>query len=239
MSAHDPGRHGEKGAHVRPRHAQDRATGTGTGSLGATTDGLGIFYVMGPSGSGKDSLLRALQHRLDPTDRIIVAHRYITRASDANEASVALSEDEFERRSALGCFALQWRSHGLRYGVGIEIEAWLADGIKVVVNGSREYLPVALARYPGLCAVRVHVATDVLAARLHQRGRESADAIARRLERAAQPFTVPAGCRLVEVDNSGALDGSADRFIALVRSDTTAPQLPGGPDGTGQWLSLT
>lgn len=115
-------------------------------------DGHGLFYVMGPSGSGKDSLLRALRERLGPQDRVVVAHRYITRAADANEASVALSTDEFARRQALGCMALHWHSHGLDYGIGVEIEDWLARGLKVIVNGSREYLPKAVARYPGLCA---------------------------------------------------------------------------------------
>jgi ribose 1,5-bisphosphokinase len=182
----------------------------------ANINGTGLFYVMGPSGSGKDSLLRALHDRLGPDDRVVVAHRYITRDADANEASVPLSADEFARRAELGCLALHWRSHGLHYGIGLEIEQWMARGLKVIVNGSREYLPHAVARYPELCAVHVRVKPEVLAARLRQRGRESEDAIARRLARATEAFAVPAQCRLVEIDNSGALAGSADAFARLV-----------------------
>ena len=183
---------------------------------GSAPDGSGLFYVMGPSGSGKDSLLRALRERLQRDDRIVVAHRYITRAADENEASVALSADEFHRRVDLGCLALHWNSHGLHYGIGVEIEQWLAQGIKVVVNGSREYLPQAVARYPHLCVVHVRVKPEVLAARLRQRGRESDEGIARRLARATQPFDVPPGCRVVEIDNSGDLADSADAFARLV-----------------------
>ncbi|MDT6960917.1 phosphonate metabolism protein/1,5-bisphosphokinase (PRPP-forming) PhnN [Cupriavidus sp. SZY C1] len=182
----------------------------------APTDGHGLFYVMGPSGSGKDSLLRALRDRLAPSEPVVIAHRYITRAADANEASVALTADEFHRRIDLGCLAMHWQSHGLRYGVGVEIEQWLARGLKVIVNGSREYLPDAAARYPKLCAVHVRVTPEVLAARLRQRGRESEDAIAGRLARATQPFAVPDGCRVVEIDNSGALSDSVERFARLV-----------------------
>ncbi|CAG9182898.1 Ribose 1,5-bisphosphate phosphokinase PhnN [Cupriavidus laharis] len=182
----------------------------------ANIDGTGLFYVMGPSGSGKDSLLRALHSRLGPDDRVVVAHRYITRDADANEASVSLSADEFERRAGLGCLALHWRSHGLHYGIGLEIEPWLARGLRVIVNGSREYLPHAVARYPKLCAVHVRVKPEVLAARLRQRGRESEEAIARRLARATEDFAVPAQCRLVEIDNSGALEDSAEAFARLV-----------------------
>ena len=38
------------------------------------TDGNGLFYVMGPSGSGKDSLLRALRERLKPADPVLNDH---------------------------------------------------------------------------------------------------------------------------------------------------------------------
>ncbi|RLK44499.1 ribose 1,5-bisphosphokinase [Cupriavidus plantarum] len=178
--------------------------------------GSGLFYVMGPSGSGKDSLLRALRERLGHDDRIVIAHRYITREADANEASVALSTEEFQRREALGCMALHWQSHGLHYGIGIEIEAWLARGLRVIVNGSREYLRHAVARYPALVAVHVRVQPEVLGKRLRQRGRESESAIAARLARATQPFDVPADCRLVELDNSGALDDAVARLATIV-----------------------
>lgn len=188
-------------------------------SIRPETDGSGLFYVMGPSGSGKDSLLRALRERLKPADPVIIAHRYITRAADANEASVALTADEFTRRVDLGCLAMHWQSHGLHYGIGVEIEQWLAQGLKVIVNGSREYLSDAATRYPKLCAVHVQVKPEVLAARLRNRGRESEAAIAKRLERANQPFAVPQGCKLVEIDNSGALEDSAREFAALVRAD--------------------
>ncbi|MCA3184589.1 MAG: phosphonate metabolism protein/1,5-bisphosphokinase (PRPP-forming) PhnN [Cupriavidus sp.] len=187
-------------------------------SIRPETDGSGLFYVMGPSGSGKDSLLRALRERLKPADPVIIAHRYITRAADANEASVALTADEFTRRVDLGCLAMHWQSHWLHYGIGVEIEQWLAQGLKVIVNGSREYLSDAATRYPKLCAVHVRVKPEVLAARLRNRGRESEAAIAKRLERANQPFAVPQGCKLVEIDNSGALEDSAREFAALVRA---------------------
>ncbi|SOY66539.1 phosphonate metabolism protein/1,5-bisphosphokinase (PRPP-forming) PhnN [Cupriavidus taiwanensis] len=185
-------------------------------SVATVADGHGLFYLMGPSGSGKDALLRALRERLRADHRIVIAHRYITRAADANEASVALTPDEFHRRRALGCLALHWHSHGLHYGIGIEIEQWLARGLTVIVNGSREYLPQAVARYPRLCAVHVRVQPEVLAARLRQRGREAEDAIAKRLARARQAFDVPAGCRLVEIDNSGALESAVAALAQLV-----------------------
>lgn len=191
-------------------------------STDSRIDGSGLFYLMGPSGSGKDALLGALRERLRADDRVVIAHRYITRAADATEASVSLSVDEFRRRVALGCLALHWQSHGLHYGIGIEIEQWLQRGLKVVVNGSREYLPQAVARYPRLCAVQVRVAPEILAARLRERGREAEQAIAARLARASRPFPVPGGCRLVEIDNGGALQHAADALARLVGAAAAA-----------------
>lgn len=53
-----------------------------------------LIWLMGPSGSGKDSLLAEL--RLREQTQLLVAHRYITRdASAGSENHIALSEREF------------------------------------------------------------------------------------------------------------------------------------------------
>lgn len=53
-----------------------------------------LIWLMGPSGSGKDSLLSALRQQEHP--QLLVAHRYITRAANAgSENHIALSEQEF------------------------------------------------------------------------------------------------------------------------------------------------
>ncbi|OZI67115.1 phosphonate metabolism protein/1,5-bisphosphokinase (PRPP-forming) PhnN [Bordetella genomosp. 11] len=176
-----------------------------------------LVYIMGASGSGKDTLLRHVRGMSTPRDRILVAHRYITRPSGVDEASVALSEDEFVRREQLGCFALSWRSHGLAYGVGVEIDAWMAAGVTVLVNGSRAHLPRAWARYPGLCAVEIAVDARTLKQRLSSRGRENTQAIEERLARATAAFDVPAGCELLTVDNNGAPEQAADRVLEIAR----------------------
>ncbi|MBO9355063.1 phosphonate metabolism protein/1,5-bisphosphokinase (PRPP-forming) PhnN [Bordetella petrii] len=184
--------------------------------------GARLVYLMGASGSGKDTLLRLVRASLAPGEPVLVAHRYITRPSGGDEASVFLSDTEFERRKAMGCFALHWDSHGLRYGIGVEIDAWLARGATVIVNGSRAHLAVAHARYPGLAAVEIRVAPDVLAARLARRGRETPDQIRARLQRAARPFDLPAGHTVTRLANDGLPEEAAQRLLAVVR-DRLAP----------------
>ena len=185
-------------------------------------DGARLIYLMGASGSGKDTLLRLLRGRLRDVEPVLVAHRYITRASSDAEEALRLTPEEFSRRAALGCFALHWSSHGLHYGVGIEIDAWLGRGAAVVVNGSRAHLEQAHARYPALTAVEVSVDPAQLALRLAGRGREDAAQISDRLFRASQAFPVPPHCRLMQVRNDGAPETAAAELLDIARARLAA-----------------
>lgn len=174
-----------------------------------------LFYVIGASGSGKDSLMRYGREHLAGDPGVVFAHRYITRPVELHgENHVALTEAEFDARLAAGLFAMHWESHGLRYGIGREINLWLAKGCNVVMNGSREYLPEARRGYPNLIAVLVTVSPEVLAARLRARGRETENQIALRLERARE-FMRPKG-RVEIIQNDGELREAGDRFVQLL-----------------------
>lgn len=114
-----------------------------------------LIWLMGASGSGKDSLLTELRQR--EQTQLLVAHRYITRdASAGSENHIALSEQEFFTRAGQNLLALSWHANGLYYGVGIEIDLWLHAGFDVVVNGSRAHLPQARARYHRRCCPSVY-----------------------------------------------------------------------------------
>ncbi len=174
-----------------------------------------LFYVIGPSGGGKDSLMRYGRERLAGDPGVVFAHRYITRPVELDgENHVALSETEFDARLAAGLFAMHWSSHGLRYGIGREINFWLSKGCNVVMNGSREYLPEARRLYQDLIAVLVTVSPEVLAARLRARERETEEQVAGRLSR-AQRFIHPGG--YVEIiRNDGDLCEAGERFVQLL-----------------------
>lgn len=176
-----------------------------------------LIYVMGPSGAGKDTLLEFARARLAGS-RVLFAHRYITRTADAGgENHVHLSDDEFDTRAALGLFALAWQGNQLRYGIGIEIDEWLARGCTVVVNGSRGHLADALERYPSLEVVLIDAHPTVLAARLNARGRESADQVQARLARRVS-LDVPQGVTMRTIDNSGMLEDAARALLDLLET---------------------
>lgn len=171
-----------------------------------------LIWLMGPSGSGKDSLLAALRQR--EHTQLLVAHRYITRAANAgNENHIALSEQEFFTRAGQNLLALSWHANGLYYGVGVEIDLWLHAGFDVVVNGSRAHLPQAQARYgKALLPICLQVSPDILRQRLQARGRESETEIAARLARAAR--YAPFNCHIP--NNDGSLLQSVDTLLTLM-----------------------
>lgn len=145
-----------------------------------------LYYLMGASGSGKDSILRYYrEHKALSKDQpVLIAHRYITRAGDANENAIHLTPEEFALRQGKDLFSLYWQANDLHYGIGIEIDAWLSSGASVLVNGSRAYLPTAQAKYPEyLHSINVEVADHLLKARLQTRNRESQAMLEQRLHR--------------------------------------------------------
>lgn len=176
-----------------------------------------LFYVIGASGAGKDSLLRYARRKIAGDSRVIFAHRYITRSAQlGGENHIEISEKEFHNRKNLGCFALSWNSHGLYYGIGIEINQWLSCGSHVVINGSRGYLNEASQRYPdNIVPILIKISPERLALRLSARGRETPEEIQQRLER-AKAFNHIKHRRLKTLDNNDALEKAGDALITLI-----------------------
>jgi len=183
-----------------------------------------LVYVMGPSGAGKDTLLAYARARVDP-NRVVFAHRYITRPADAGgENHVALSPAEFAARQSAGLFALSWESHGFMYGIGLEIDQWLDRGIVVVISGARAAWPTAMTRYRDAIGVVVNTPAHIRAARLAKRGREDEMAIRARLAREIPVYALSG--TLYHLDNSGPPSVAGDVFVAILQktANALAPQ---------------
>lgn len=176
-----------------------------------------LFYIIGASGAGKDSLINYVNQRRAEDTPVVFAHRYITRDADARgENHIALSNQEFNLRKNRGCFAMHWHSHQTHYGIGIEIDSWLQAGLSVVVNGSRGYLPHAAARYPYLIPVMIRVDYEVMRERLFARGRETKEQIVARMAQATSFETATQHSRLHTIDNNGALIEAGEQLRALI-----------------------
>lgn len=141
-----------------------------------------LVYLMGPSGSGKDTVLRGLAQLLGA--RAYLAPRVITRpATDTEPGAIPVSEHDFVRLERHGDLAMAWRANGLCYGIPADIDARLATGTDVLVNGSRAYLAQARRRYRDLVPVMLTVEAGILRQRLIARGREDERQIDSRLAR--------------------------------------------------------
>jgi ribose 1,5-bisphosphokinase len=177
-----------------------------------------LIYLIGPSGSGKDSLLDAARERLAERGCRIV-RRVITRSAEAvGEAALGVSAQQFAGMEAQGAFALSWHANGLSYGIPREIDDWLAAGQDVLVNGSRGYLHNTRERYPDMLAVLLTVNPAVLRQRLLARGRESVAEIDQRLARNARfnEQLLAEDPNVHVLDNSGPLEHTVERLLACL-----------------------
>lgn len=181
-----------------------------------------LIYLMGPSGSGKDSLLDAIRQPWQQRGGRI-ARRVITRSAEAvGEEAHAVTPERFDLLDAQGAFAMCWRANGLAYGIPCEIDAWLEAGQDVLVNGSRSYLPDARRRYPSMLAILLSVRPDVLRQRLVARGRENPAEIEQRLARSLALQSGSEEQGVLQLDNSGALDQTLKALLGLL-GETHSP----------------
>lgn len=176
-----------------------------------------LFYLMGPSGAGKDSLLEACRGRRLAGHSLRTAPRHITRDGGAGgEDHIAVTPEVFHQQLDEGRFALHWRANGRHYGIGIEVDQWLAAGDLVLVNGSRAHLEQALSRYPDvLVPVLVCIDPDNQRQRLLDRGRETAAEIEARVERSRR-LQSELEERFVTIHNNGTLAHATQQLLAVV-----------------------
>lgn len=182
-----------------------------------------LIYLMGPSGSGKDSLIDAVRPYLARRGCEVI-QRVITRSREAvGEEARGVSFEDFQMLKAQGAFALHWQANGLEYGIPVQLDEWLRAGRHVLVNGSRGHLKRARERYPDLLPIMLRVDTPVLHQRLLARGRETREEILARLERNRSFLdTTQAmrGERIHLLDNSAALSSAVQRLLAIIDEGT-------------------
>lgn len=174
-----------------------------------------LVLVVGPSGAGKDSLLRRAAETLADERRIVFPRRVVTRPSaDETEAHDTMSAEEFRAAETRGSFALSWEAHGLHYGIPATIQGDLGERRIVVVNVSRAIIAEAGTRFPNISVLHVTAPVTIIAERLARRGRESAKEIVKRIAR--EPPHFETRFETVTIVNDTTLERAAAAFTAVL-----------------------
>lgn len=192
---------------------------------GSDQIGPGTFVaVVGASGAGKDTLIRAVQADIGCDPRFHFVRRLVTRtASPADEDHDTIDAATFDRMIEENRCALAWRAHGHGYALPLSLDEAVTAGRIAVANLSRAVLGKARRRYRFCVIVEVTAPPDVLLRRLSGRGRETAEEIERRVSRAGARRVD--GADVVTIDNGGALVTAQSRFrdVLLRVAGSVAP----------------
>jgi ribose 1,5-bisphosphokinase len=156
--------------------AEDRRSLIGPGRL---------VLIVGPSGAGKDTLIRHARAACADDPAVVFPRRVITRAPSEAEDHDSLSVEAFDHAAGHGAFALHWEAHSHKYGIPAAIDDCIRADRTVVCNVSRSIVAAARSRYAFTLVVAVTAPKEVLAVRLAQRRRESDGDIGQRVNHAA------------------------------------------------------
>jgi len=175
-----------------------------------------LVLVVGPSGAGKDTLLRLAQAACADDQDVVFPRRVVTRASSADEDNIAVSPIEFARSRDHGEFAVHWDAHGHSYALPLEINDDIRAGRAVVANVSRTVIGALRRAYANVVVVAITAPPDVLAQRLAARARNSDGNIADRLARSVDDASANAD---VTILNAGSADYHSRQLVRVIRNE--------------------
>jgi len=175
-----------------------------------------IYYLMGASGAGKDSLIQYLRENLDNRKSFHFAQRYVTRTKPGRD-DIAVNQLRFDQLLDSGHLVMSWQRHGIWYGIGKEIEQSLEKGESVIINGSRDHYLKAKASYPDLTGILIKAESQTLKQRLHRRRRESdTEIIARMAEADKFPLLETENSEIIIINNNDSLRLAGNRLLAIL-----------------------
>ena len=181
--------------------------------------GLGpgrLVLVVGPSGAGKDTLLKGARAACAYDPAVVFPRRVVTRPKSDAEDHDTMDAAAFERAATDGAFALWWHAHGNGYGIPSWIDRDIRAGRTVVCNVSRTVIDTARERYGFVTVVEITAPEQVLQSRLASRQRVSDGNIAERIERSAEVERLYAAD--IVIRNIGRPDGGVRRLIRAIRT---------------------
>ena len=174
-----------------------------------------LVLIVGPSGSGKDTLIAWLCERLGNRQDVMFVRRTVTRKADSTlEDHATMSSAEFRQAEEQGRFAVTWHAHGLRYALPAATLDHVHRGGTAIANGSRNAIGDIEKAFGNVLLISLTVDPDELRRRLLDRGRESPEEIEKRLDRAEIATDVSMTGHVI--DNSGPIEDAGMNVLRLI-----------------------
>lgn len=151
-----------------------------------------LFIVTAPSGAGKTSLVRAV---LAADGQIKLSVSYTTRQPRPGEVDGVdyhfVNEENFMQMLGEGAFLESAEVHGAHYGTShVWVESILNSGSDLLLEIDWQGAAQVRRLYPQAIGMFIlPPSPEVLSQRLHQRGQDSAEVIARRLAAAHEEIS--------------------------------------------------
>ena len=190
-----------------PTIAADQKAAIGPGRL---------ILVVGPSGSGKDTLLGLAKAACAEDRSIVFPRRVITREASVSEDNEEVSLGTFQEALARNEYAMHWEAHGHCYALSRAIDDDIRAGHTVVANVSRTVVAAMRRAYANVLVVSITAPPNVLAERLAMRGRGSDGRIEHRLHRTVGEAAAAPDATIV---NTGSAEYHARQFIRVIKGE--------------------
>lgn len=180
-------------------------------------------FVCGPSGAGKDSVMRWAQGHLAEHADIVFARRMVTRPPQIGSDHDPVTAQQFAKLMGSGGLVWCWQAHGFHYGIAARYAADVAAGRVVVVNGSREHV-ICQDGAEQLRVVQVLADQTELQQRLERRGRDEPEAVLARLARNARFDELHADCNILNQGDLAQAGAQLQAYLLDLAQTAKAPR---------------
>ncbi len=181
-----------------------------------------VFVIVGPSGSGKDTIINWLREHLTDRANMLFVRRIVTRPADSDhEDHDTMELESFLKAKAAGAFAVTWQAHDLHYAIPGSVKHHVNKGGLAILNGARRALHHLEAVFPNVQIIHLDVEPYILAGRLASRGRSSDTDLSARL--AQQKLDFQTRTPVVHVANNGLPEEAGNHIIQLITQHRQRP----------------
>lgn len=164
-----------------------------------------IVLIVGPSGVGKDTLLRNVKDKIQAN----FVTRYITRIPSADESNFYIDEKAYEILLNNDFFISGWEAHNNKYAIA---KNQIIEGLNII-SISRGSIKDFEKVFDNVITINITLPRNILYERLKIRGRENEKQIQERLNRSYESIDT---LNLIEFINDKPIEESTDEFLRIL-----------------------